>query len=336
LLVLLLPAAILALATLAAVLAGWTRRWLLARGMLDHPNARSMHEQPTPRGGGLAIAVVVVLVTLLVQPWLGQPAGAALLLLQAGAALLGWCDDRQGLSARFRLGIQLTLTLVASLLCWLPLVWHEALPVAGAAFALVLTIPALIWLINLYNFMDGADGLAGLQAVTAGLAGALLLGLAGASGLAWVSAALAAGSLGFLVLNWPPARLFMGDVGSYLLGAGFGGLALVARVGGHLPLAVWFILLAPFVVDATLTLVFRAARGERLTEAHRQHLYQRVLKSGVSSDRLLTGLLLLQLLLWPMSWWASVEPALGPWLVAVLYAGLTFVWWRGCQVHPAV
>jgi Fuc2NAc and GlcNAc transferase len=147
---------------------------------------------------------------------------------------------------------------------------------------------AIAWCANLYNFMDGIDGLAATEAVVVGGAGGLLLLRAGAPDLALIALLSAAASTGFLVWNWPPAQIFMGDAGSGLLGFLFGALAVVSVKRGVLSPSVWLLLLGVFLFDATATLVRRFLAGERWYSAHRLHAYQRAVQSGLS-HRTVTG-----------------------------------------------
>ena len=246
--------------------AGW-RVFALRRGHVDQPDARRLHVQPTPRGGGIGIALVL----LAVAPWLGEgwPAYALGLVLCAGGGLL---DDLRPLAPLAKLVLQ-----AAGALClawgWplLPGLWGESMGIVlGAAMALVL--------VNLWNFMDGSNGLAASQALLAAPVLALL-GPAPAAGV--LAAALAAASLGFLPLNFPRARLFLGDVGSHALGYGLAAVALLAApaAGG----AAWLLLLPPsaMLLDAGLTLLSRARRRQVLWQAHREHLYQRAVAAGL-------------------------------------------------------
>lgn len=267
-------------ALLSLALTGLVRRVAEARGLLDIPNARSAHSRATPRGGGLAIVVAFfgALLVLVVQGELAWHLWWALLGASA-VAMVGFLDDRRSVPVRWRL---LTHGLAA---VW-ALAWVGGLPavvVFGHIVDLgglghVLAALYLVWLLNLYNFMDGIDGLAGVETITAGAAAAFLCLLSGASGeslnSALVPATLAAAAMGFLCWNFPPARIFMGDVGSGFIGLVFGILSLQAAVGAPRWLWVWLVLLAVFVVDATGTLLIRLASGERLSEAHSGHAYQ--------------------------------------------------------------
>ncbi len=202
------------------------------------------------------------------------PLGAALA-GAGGLALVGLADDRFTLSAKLRLLAQL---LVAG--AYLALLG----PAAGWLELLALGL-GLVWMGNLYNFMDGSDGLAGGMALFGFSAFAVAAALAGQAGLALVCAGVAAAAAGFLIFNFHPARIFMGDVGSVPLGFLAGALGLAGREGGAWPL--WFPLLvfAPFILDATVTLLRRALRGERIWQAHRTHYYQRLVQMGAGHRR---------------------------------------------------
>ncbi len=308
---------------------GLARRYALANAVLDVPNARSSHRVPTPRGGGVAIvAAVLLLIGALVGLGLTPPA-AAVALGGGGAAvaLVGWLDDHGGVRAIYRAAVHFAAAAWA--LAWLgglPTVAvgteKVALGLAGALLAAV----GIVWATNFYNFMDGIDGLAGGEAVTTGGAGGALLLAAGEPGLAAAAFALAGAGAGFLVWNWAPARIFMGDVGSGFLGFSFATLAVASERAGAVPLLVWVLLLGVFVFDATATLLRRAGGGERLHEAHRSHAYQRAVRAGLSHRRVCGTVIAMNLLLALLAlvgWRYPVAlfPALltGFALVAVLY-----------------
>lgn len=244
----------------------------IRRLALDHPNDRSLHVTPTPRLGGLAI-MLGSLAALMSEP--GMAPG--LLWAAFFLSVLSLLDDRFDLPVPLRLGAHLLAAAYAAL---------TLLPGAGVALLLVCVL-AIGWMTNLYNFMDGSDGLAGGMAVCGFTAYAVAAAWSGEWAWSLGLAAIAAAAAGFLVYNWPPARMFMGDVGSVPLGY----LAAAAGVWGWSRgwWTAWFpgVVFAPFVVDASLTLVKRAARGERVWQAHRQHYYQRLVLSGWSKARLL-------------------------------------------------
>ena len=257
------------------------RRYALARSLLDIPNARSSHSIPTPRGGGVAI-VISFLLALPLLAGMGLLAWSqiwALLGAGAGIAVLGFIDDHRHVAARWRL-------LGHFAAAGWALLWLDGAPplrLFGTDLQLgwaggVLAAVYLVWLLNLYNFMDGIDGLASIEAICVCLGGALLVLLFGLGtsqvALYLLPLLLAAAVLGFLVWNFPPARIFMGDAGSGFLGISIGILSLQAAWAAPQLLWCWLILLGVFVVDATFTLGRRLQRGDKVYEAHRSHAYQ--------------------------------------------------------------
>lgn len=235
------------------------------RVALDRPNERSLHEQPVPRTGGIAVlaGAAVSLAFGVATLWL--PIGLA-----AGLAVLSLVDDLRGVHTGMRLAVHLA---AAALLVWYLL--YPMQPLEMLLLAL-----AVAWITNLYNFMDGSDGLAGGMALIGFGAYALAATLAGHAPLAALDIALAAAAAAFLLLNFPPARIFLGDVGSVPLGFLAAALGLSGWRDDIWPL--WFPLLvfAPFIGDATLTLLRRLVRGERVWRAHREHYYQRLVRMG--------------------------------------------------------
>lgn len=239
--------------------------WRLAT---DIPNDRSLHVRPTPRIGGWGIVPVVVIAMLLVAPSLWFVA-----LATAFLAAVSQIDDRRGLPARVRFAAHLAAVVALAVL------FPAAVPWLGLAALAFL----MIWLVNLYNFMDGADGLAGGMALFgfAGYAVAALLSDHRMPELALASLAVAGAALGFLFFNFHPARIFLGDAGSISLGYLAGALGYWGWGVGVWP--VWFpaLVFAPFIADASVTLARRLARGEKFWQAHREHYYQRMVRSGV-------------------------------------------------------
>ncbi len=268
----------LALASSAsAFLTGAVRRYAVAHHVLDVPNSRSSHLVATPRGGGVAI----VMVSLAALPWLADqsllPSNVFWALAGGGAlvALVGFVDDHRHVAARWRLVAHFASAVWA--IYWLggmpPLVFPIVGPVEGWLGSALLAI-YLVWLLNLYNFMDGIDGIASVEAISVLVGGALLYTIAGQPTLAAAPSMLAAAVAGFLYWNVPPAKIFMGDAGSGFLGIVLGVLSVQAGWIDPELFWAWQILLGVFVVDATVTLVRRLVRGERVYEAHRSHAYQ--------------------------------------------------------------
>ncbi|WP_230411840.1 MraY family glycosyltransferase [Denitromonas iodatirespirans] len=260
----------------AFFLTGRLRRYALARSLMDVPNARSSHVAPTPRGGGVAI----VLCFLGVQPLLvalgALNSAGAWAIGGAGAlvALIGFLDDHGHIAARWRLLAHFGAAVWA--LVWLQPLGIVPAGVSGSLSGVLMVLAALylVWMLNLYNFMDGIDGIASVEAICVCVGGALLYWLHGASAAALVPLSLGGAVLGFLVWNFPPAKIFMGDAGSGFLGIVLGILSFQAAAVSPSLFWSWTILLGVFVVDATYTLLRRLFRGERVYEAHRSHAYQ--------------------------------------------------------------
>jgi len=279
------PSLILAVAAFALT-AGLTRvvlAQLEARGILDQPNERSSHTRPTPVGGGIALVGVVVLGWAYIGPGpQGEAVHFALLVATLGLALLSWRDDLNGLSVIARLAAH-TVSVAVVLFISAP-----AGPWAGV-LALVGIGIFWVWFINLYNFMDGIDGMTGVQTITigGGVAALAVIG-AGEATLGLKAMVLVGAGLGFLVWNWHPARIYLGDVGSVPLGFLTGWLLLTIAQSGYWPAAV--ILPLYYLADTGLTLVRRALRGEPVWRAHREHAYQRALPAKGRHDRIVLAI----------------------------------------------
>ncbi len=290
-----------AVTTILAWLAtGVVRAHAIRHAMLDLPNERSSHATPTPRGGGVTIAVLVLLSTasVAVAGWL--PLDTAIAILGGGALVagIGWLDDRYSVKAAWRAATHLCAAAWA--LYWIGGIGHTPLDqigVIGAPLANVLAMLGIGWMTNLYNFMDGIDGIAAVEAIFVGGMGAIVLLLGGASGLAVICGAIAGSAAGFLAWNRMPARIFMGDVGSGFLGFAFAAIALSAHVATAIPTAVWVLLLLAFMADATITLLRRVLRGETWHLGHRVHAYQRLAQSGLSHAQVVVWVSLLDALL---------------------------------------
>ncbi len=274
------PAAALGLSLgLTAHLSGKSARLRI----LDHPNERSLHQAPVPRTGGLAILAGLA-AALLVMAWQGLlPAGLTWPLSGAAlVALISFCDDRAGVGVvpRFAVhGLAAIIALAAGLaLDSLDLsVWSWDWPMGvGMLFSALF----MVWMTNLYNFMDGMDGFAAGM----GLIGFCFLGLfgwlAGSVGFGLVCFSAALACAGFLVFNFPPARIFMGDTGASTLGFLAAVLILFADIQGLFPFWAGALVFSPFIVDATVTLLRRLLAGERIWQAHRSHYYQRLVQLG--------------------------------------------------------
>ena len=287
--------------------AGLLSWWLTGRlasvtssmvGSLDHPNERSLHTQPTPRSGGVAILSGVAIGWAASVAWFAvgswrngmqadrvTPAGLWILGAIGLVTVVSYLDDRKGLPIGFRFAVQSVAALMA--------VWGAGLTLPSVVIPGLATIslglvsvPAtilfLLWITNLYNFMDGMDGFAGGMTVIGFGFLAYFGWRAGHPSMLFVTAAVSASALGFLFHNFPPARIFMGDVGSIPIGFTAGLLMLVGVRDGLFDLWVPVLIFSPFIVDATITVIRRAWHVQRVWQAHREHYYQRLVLSGWS------------------------------------------------------
>jgi UDP-N-acetylmuramyl pentapeptide phosphotransferase/UDP-N-acetylglucosamine-1-phosphate transferase len=311
--------------------------WARRRQILDIPNHRSSHSRPTPRGGGLVIVAVTLVAGVGYAAW--HPAQWSLLAYLLGMsviALVGWVDDLRSIPYRVRFVCHIFAALLILVALGLshafvssPVPWWAAAPVL------------MIWLVgltNVYNFMDGIDGLDGGQAVAAACWWLVIGTLLGMPAIATLALAVAASSAGFLLHNWSPARIFMGDVGSTSLGYTFAVLPLLSwqlsgqwsmLIGGAL--VVW-----PFIFDGGLTIIRRALRGENIFQAHRSHLYQRLVIGGWRHSTV-SALYIVYALVCAVCAFALVVGG-WHWSVSLIPIGLGAVlfWWVGrIERHPA-
>ena len=250
------------------------------RFVLDEPTTRSLHSRPVPRTGGIAVLIGTAVALVVGAAGLSMLLGPALIL-----ALVSFADDLWRLPLAARLGVHAAAAGVAA--------WYLLSPIHPLQLGLI--IAGIIWMTNLYNFMDGSDGLAGGMGVIGFGTYAAACWIVGDAGLTLACLALSASCAGFLVYNVHPARLFLGDVGSIPLGFLAGAVGILGWREDLWPL--WFpvLVFGPFIADATITLIRRAVRGERIWQAHRSHYYQRMVLMGLGhrgTAHVLYGLML--------------------------------------------
>ena len=300
------------------------------RGLLDQPGQRRSHTHPTPRGGGIGIVAAVLLcampaLALLPQAWPVSTVVVLALALLAVAAV-GWRDDHGDLPALPRFAVHLLASFaVGAVLLW---PFAQTDPKAWAwLFAIALVFTGSI---NAHNFMDGIDAILALQALFVLSGYALLAHGLGATALTAACLASAAACLGFLLFNLPPARIFMGDVGSGMLGllvAAVAGLLVQRSIALLWPCA---ILASAFVADAALTLASRVLAQKRWYTAHREHLYQWMTRAGGSHAKTDGAYVLWNLIIVAPAAWAAVRwPAYGIAFCVGIYALSALVWWCG-------
>ena len=301
------------------------RAHALRHAVIDLPNERSSHTVPTPRGGGLAVVVVVGAGTLAGETLGLVHAREALAVIvgMAAVAAVGWRDDKRSVGAVKRLGVHAAAGLWALIvLGGLPSVRVGNASIWLGLVGYPLGIVGIVWSINLFNFMDGIDGLAGSQSVLIFGAAALLLYAEGSASLGFLSTVLAAASAGFLAWNWPPAKIFMGDVGSGAIGYVVAAVAIASEDRHAMPLLAFAVLGGVFVVDATVTLVRRKARGDHMAAAHRDHAYQRLTRAWGSHRSVTMASAALTAVLAAIAAFATWNPPALLWSVAISYVAL--------------
>jgi len=311
------------------LLTGLFRRYAVQMSLLDIPNQRSSHAMPTPRGGGIAI-----IVTFLAGSWLSVQFAVLPVEVFRGVGLcssvvagIGLWDDFRSVPAWVRLAVHLAVSFVV--VFWIVTV--PSVPFVTGIFSWgwlggLLAAISLAWLLNLFNFMDGIDGIAAVETMSVAGGAMLLLWFSGATAayVYWLGILVAA-TAGFLVWNWPPAKIFMGDACSGFLGFCLGIFAIMTSADTKMTLWIWFILLGVFITDATVTLSRRILRKERFLEAHRSHAYQILARRLHSHKKVTLGVLAVNVLwLLPWAFFSISWPCYGLFFALIAYVPLVF------------
>ncbi len=277
----------LAATALTALLLALILKWNLGRFLLDSPTSRSLHVCPIPRIGGVAIVLTLFALAAIYQPRGWSVVAPPFFML----AIVSLGDDRGSLSVLLRLCVQFSaaITLVLQLLVYnAGTMWHSSVASSalGSIGGCVMLVFVVMWMMNLYNFMDGADGLAGGMAVIGFMTHTVAANFSGSNNVTFFAVTISGAALGFLLFNFSPARVFMGDAGSIPLGFLAGALGLMGNLQHAWPW--WFppLVFSPFIVDATVTLIKRACQRKKIWVAHREHYYQRLVLMGWSHKRL--------------------------------------------------
>ena len=305
---------------LVAVLSAGVIRYGPRFGLLDTPVARSAHVAPKPLGGGAALAAPYFLCVIWLVASAAISESALAYLGCLFIVVLGFSDDRWQLSSKVRLPVQFIVSLAAVRAIGVDSVDFGFFSLSEPLTLSLLAVLSLVWLCNLTNFMDGIDGIAASQLLVTSLSCVVLLvGLDAAaceSGehdvVLTLSVVLAASAAGFLLWNWSPASLFMGDAGSGFIGFALGLLALESLVTQRMSVWSWVLLLGVFIADTAVTLLVRIIRGERWYEGHSQHAYQILSRRLNSHPRVVGGVILINICwLLPLAWVAGILPHYG-------------------------
>ena len=252
--------------------------------IVDLPNERSLHDIPKPRSGGLAIITGIYsgyLLCYIINPTVNYPL-AGLMLSVTLVAIISFADDVRGVPFLYRLIVHI---ICATFIIWYGLALYEIkLPGStvplGVVTSTILSMLIIVWFINFYNFMDGMDGFASGMTIIGFTTMSFLGWMAGHDNFAIYSFIVAVANAGFLLFNYPPAKIFMGDVGSSSMGLLVIAFILWADIEDIFPFWIGVIIFSPFIVDSTVTLIKRILRGDKFWEAHKTHYYQRVVESG--------------------------------------------------------
>lgn len=250
----------------------------------DKPNSRSLHSQVVPKGGGLVIIVSTASLIGIYAAMYQSIAVTHLMIasLVGGIAVLGWFDDRHSLRIRTRIIVQIA---IACAMVYL-LAPFQGINISGYRFEqpdwllFVGLVVWIVWMTNLFNFMDGIDGLVATQSTIAAIVLAFWFHQAGAPELVSLNLALAGALAGFSILNWRPARVFLGDIGSLTLGIYFAVMGIIGWTVYRLPVEAFVLLYGVMLCDTSVTLAARIFKGERWWEAHSSHFYQRLVGLG--------------------------------------------------------
>ena len=292
----------------AAAATGILVRFSSHAAVMDLPNERSLHRIPTPRGGGLSIVLAFLLAVAFVVQIATPPLGwQALVVGGLMIACVGWLDDRYSLSAKSRLFIHLLSSGILMFGIYQGRISGDLGLISFGSTTLAIALGTLMaaWFVNFYNFMDGSDGIAAVEAITVGTVWGCLAFSRGELALAGFSWIVASAAAGFMIFNWSPAKIFMGDVASGFLGFCFVGIFLFGDRSGAVPLSAGLILMGCFIVDSGYTLVRRALRGENVAQAHRDHAYQHACQMGFGHKGVALWTLAINLIwLSPLAWCA--------------------------------
>ncbi len=307
------------------------RQYALRFDIIDQPISRSSHKKPTPRGGGLSIVITYqILIVISLYAGLLETQHAVCLAIPAlFVAVVGFIDDHRSINLVNRLIVHFASAILAIyLLPGLPTLQLGNIIISSPLILYPIFTLGLVWLLNLYNFMDGIDGIAGSEAITVIISAAIILILKSDGQWEYLLLAVSASVAGFLVWNWEPATIFLGDVGSGFLGFIIGVIALITSVSTLLNIWTWLILLSVFITDATWTLFTRIITNQDWLHAHNNHAYQ-ILSRAKKSHSLISQLVIAINLLWlgPIAFFATLKPEMAWFLTILAYAPLIYACW---------
>ena len=318
------------LTIISSLITDFVRRFSIKNKLLDIPNDRSSHDIPKPKGGGISI-VLIILGTVAVLSFFGMikpDISMSMLVGLSIVAVVGLIDDYKDLSILVRT----IFYFIAAVFSIYLIGGITSISISDYYFDLnhigfFLGVLFLVWTTNLYNFMDGTDGFAAIQTICVSLFCGFLFYFSGNHALSVIMFCLVSATIGFLYWNWAPAKIFMGDVGSCSIGFFFGLLSIYTAKEEIIPISIWLILLAPFIGDATFTLIKRMINKEKWYEAHNSHAFQKLFQLGLSHGQLALGLLLTNLLfIWPLAFFVQINQNYDLYIALLVYILVWIVW----------
>ena len=306
------------------VLTELIRQYTINNELIDIPNERSSHSMPTPRGGGLSLVIIFLFGISFVDS-ISKDILFALLGSGFIVAGIGFLDDHGHVPAKWRLLVHFMASFWV--LYWLGSIteFHFFnITITSSFISGGLAAFLLVWLLNLFNFMDGIDGIAATEAIFVSLAGAFFSWSYGLESIMFIGLILAASIIGFLFLNWPPAKIFMGDVGSGFLGLMIGVIAYASILEG-VSVWIWIILLALFLTDSGITLLRRILKRDKWYEAHCSHAYQHAARKWGHKTTTISVLLINLFFLFPMALMVQLYPAFSFWITLFTFLPLIYI-----------
>jgi glycosyltransferase WbpL len=321
---------LMAVAIVSGLVTNFIRYISIKKNLYDIPNARSSHDIPKPKGGGLSI-VLILLITignLFFNHQIASNISMSLLIGLSLVAIVGFIDDYKNLPVLIRaVAYVLAAVLSIHLIGGVSVLSINNYQIQLNQFGCFLAVLFVVWITNLYNFMDGTDGFAAIQTICTGLFCGVLLYLSAHTPYAIFLFSLVASTIGFLYWNWSPAKIFMGDVGSCTIGFLFAVLSLYTEKEEMLSISVWLILLAPFIGDATFTLFKRINKKEKWYKAHNSHAYQKLYQLGISHSELAIALFITNIIiLWPIAYFAHSYKNLELTMLVSAYCIIGIIW----------
>ncbi len=299
-------------------------------GLIDHPGFRTSHGVSTPRGGGVAIIIVFYLgLIFFKEEFFDLGNGLFLSLLSGGllVSVIGFWDDHRYVPTKIRLLIHFCSAFISLyFIPHFPSIHFFSVTIDFSILTYLFYSLILVWMLNLYNFMDGIDGVASVEAITVLLGATFIFLINGNTEIPQIFLLLSVCVAGFLILNWSPAKIFMGDAGSGFLGFTIGLFAIISSSSDFINIWSWLILLGVFVVDATFTLFRKILCGGKWHEAHRSHSYQIISRYYNSHQKITVGILILNVIwLFPIAFLASIYQFYAPILTIIALAPLLFI-----------